>query len=454
MHGTLMNRRRCCVRLAMIGMLLLAASLLPAAERPLPPVLPGGIEVATDTSLDFLKVPATAQLRPGVVVAREAPTIDFLFFQGQDHKGNPWSNWGDGSAVGDKYYTAIGDHLSPRGTAQVYEYDRKTKKLRLIFDARKFLENAPGALPEGMDYTPGKIHSRIDVGSDGMVYFATHRGSARTTTDKYGYRGDWIFRVDPATAQAEIVAAHPVPKHCIPAGVLDPQRMIFYGGTVDGADAEEKGVQFFAYDVKNRKLLFKAPNGFDRYAIFSSSTGRIFWGVAKPGTDGEVPAEGRMYDPATNTITPANVPHVRSATGETPDGWVYGTSGTKSALWTFNVRTGERKDLGPAAVARAEYITSMDADATGRYLYYVPGAHGGNALDGTPVVQYDTKTNTRKVLCFLAEYYGTKYGFIPDGSFSTALSPDGATLYVTWNEKGWNLCAMTAIHIPESERKP
>jgi hypothetical protein len=79
------------------------------------------------------------------------------------------------------------------------------------------------------------------------------------------------------------------------------------------------------------------------------------------------------------------------------------------------------------------------------------GVHGA---DGTPVIQYDTKTNTRKVLCFLADFYGKKYKYIPDGTFSTALSPDGETLYVTWNEKGWINCAMTAIHIPESERQP
>jgi hypothetical protein len=442
------------VRVGIAGLLLLGGLLSWGAERPLPPTLPGGIAVATDTSPDFLKAPATAQLRAGVVIAKEAPTIDFAFFFGQDHKGNPWSNWGDGSAIGDKYYTAIGDHLSPRGTAQVYEYDRITKKLRLLFDAKKFLENTPGILPEGMNYTPGKIHSRIDIGGDGMVYYSTHRGSARTTTDAFGYQGDWIFRVDPKTEQAEIVAAHPVSKHCIPASVLDPQRMIFYGGTAAGADAVDKGVQFFAYDVKNNKLLLKAADGFDRYAIFSSSTGRIYWGVQKPDRQSTQPAtDGRMYDPATNTITPANVPHVRSATRETPGGWVYGTSGTSSALWAFNVRTGERKELGPAAVAKAEYITSMDADAAGRYLYYAPGAHGGNAADGTPVIQYDTKTNTRKVLCFLADYYGAKYGYIPDGTFSSALSPDGATLYVTWNEKGWNHCAMMAIHIPESERR-
>jgi hypothetical protein len=48
--------------------------------------------------------------------------------------------------------------------------------------------------------------------------------------------------------------------------------------------------------------------------------------------------------------------------------------------------------LGSGAVAKQEYITSIDADPTGRYLYYIPGAHGGSAGDGGAVVQFDVKT--------------------------------------------------------------
>src|ERR1044072_7841912 len=102
-------------------------------------------------------------------------------------------------------------------------------------------------------------------------------------------------------------------------------------------------IQFFALDVKARKLLKVADDGPTRTLIFSPASGRVFW-------------EGKMYDPETNAITPANVPHVRSATAETPQGIVYGTSGTKADLWAFNVKTGELKQLGTAAVAKQEYI--------------------------------------------------------------------------------------------------
>lgn len=411
-----------------------------------PPVL-----VATDTSEEFLKPPEGAKLKDGVKIAKTPPTVDFMYYPGQDHPGSPWSAWGDGSTAGDKYYSAIGDHESPRGTALVYEYDSATKTLRLLVDIRKFLESSlagqAGALPRGMNYTPGKVHGRIDIGSDGWLYYSTHRGSPETTNDEYGYQGDWVFRTDPRSGKTEIVVAHPVPKHIIPASVLDAERLIFYGGTAHGSDAPTKGVHFFAYDVKNKRLLLVAPGGFGRYAILSRSTGRVFW-------------DGKMYDPATNKITPSNVPEVRSATQETVEGIVYGTTGQSAAIWAFNVKTGQVIQLGDGAVSNSTYITTIDIDPAGRYLYYIPGAHGGAAHDGTPVVQFDVKTGTRKVIAFLAPFYANKYGYTPDGTFGSALSPGGDKLYITWNGKRipqvrkWDTCAMMVIHIPASERQP
>jgi hypothetical protein len=176
-----------------------------------PPTLPGGVAVMTDRTADFLKRPAT--LKPEVAVAKEPPTIDFAFFPGQTYAGKPWSAWGDSVALNGKYYASIGDHLAPSGNSFVFEYDPATKQFRPLADVRQILK-----LPEG-HYTPGKIHSRLDLGNDGWIYFSTHRGSTRVTTDEFHYQGDWIMRVNPRTQQSEIVAQGPVPKHCwIPTG--------------------------------------------------------------------------------------------------------------------------------------------------------------------------------------------------------------------------------------------
>lgn len=412
-----------------------------------PPVLPGDKQIVTDSSPEFLK--PSPSLKEGVLVARTAPTVDFFFLPNQDHPGKPWSVWGDGCVSSGKYYTAIGDHFAPRGTAQIYECDPAAGKVRLLVDIRQFLESS-GALPTNMNYTPGKVHSRIQMGSDGWLYYSTHRGSASTTTDAYGYEGDWVFRTDPRTGKTEIVAAHPVPKHCIPASSLDAQRMIFYGGTAPGKNAPAQSIQFFAYDLKNRRLLKSADDGFARYAILSSSTGKLFW------RSGE---KGLVYDPASNEISPCNAPDVRSASTETKDGWVYGTTGHSADIWAYDVRKDRVESLGSGQVCTAGYVTSMEVDPTGRYLYFVAGAHGGGARDGTPIVQYDVKTRKAKVLAFLYSFYRQTYGYSLDGTFSTALDEEGKTLFVTWNgfrapATKWESCAVTAIHIPESERQP
>jgi hypothetical protein len=351
----------------------------------------------------------------------------------------------------------------------VYEYDAATKKIRLLMNVRTFLEQ-PGMMPEGMDYIPGKIHSRTEMGSDGWIYFSTHRGSTNdNTTDARGYLGDNIYRVNPKTGKQEIAGLYPMPKHTIPASVLDPKRLIYYGGTAAGNDAKDKGVWFIAYDVKHNKLLKREPGGFDRYAIFSKSTGCVYWKTLQKGKEGESNdgessegEQGRKYDPKTNKIsTCPQAPVVRACTQETKDGIVYGfTQGNKN-MWAFNVKTETLTTVGPGMVASQSYVTSMDLDpVTQRYIYYVPGAHGGGIKDGTPVVQYDLKTNKRKIIAFLSKFYTEKYGYSPDGTFSTAVSPDGSTLFVTWNgsrlpnAKDWDTVAMTAIHIPASERLP
>ena len=152
---------------------------------------------------------------------------------------------------------------------------------------------------------------------------------------------------------------------------------------------------------------------------------------------------------------------LRAATQETPQGIVYtvskgGPNGTE--IYAFNTKTEKAEKLGPAAVAASSYISSLDADPTGRYLYYIPGAHGGGERDGSAVVQYDTKMKQRKVIAFLHPYCKDKFGATLMGTFSSAVDPKGDKLYITWNVsragRVWDCCALTVIHIPKSERQP
>ncbi|HTN77013.1 MAG TPA: hypothetical protein VL096_17260 [Pirellulaceae bacterium] len=434
-----------------VALLFCVTSWTSAAEPTYPPTLPDGAAFATDSSPKMLQPPAS--LQAGVKVATTAPKIDFAYFPGQDYPGKPWSNWGDSLAVGDKYYASIGDHLAPAGNAFVYEYDSASRKFRKLLDLKKLLK-----LPEG-HYAPGKIHSRLDLGADGWLYCSTHRGSTKVTTDQYHYKGDWIVRVNVKTGESEIVAQGVVPKHCVPTSVLDGQRNIFYGGTAPGSDSDPLGIQFFAYDVKQHKLLYSGADGPPRYMILANSTGRVYYTAGKEDNGALM-----RFDPASNQ-PPQKIPGeigIRAATQETAQHVVYsvsqGRKGAEATIYAFHTDTEKIESLGPAAVGGEGYITSLDVDPTGRYLYYIPGAHGGSERDNSAVVQFDTKTRMRKVLAFLHPYYAEKYGATLKGTYSSAVSGDGSKLFITWNvsrgSKAWDSCALTVIHIPESERTP
>lgn len=420
-----------------------------------PPELPGGERVVSDTAAEMLSPADT--LRDDVDVASTAPTVDFLYYPGQDYPGNPWSAWGDSLAVGGNYYASIGDHLGPGGNAFVYEYDPGTRAFRQLLDLRDLLD-----LPEG-EYTPGKIHSRLDMGSDGWLYFATHRGSARWTTDEYDFEGDWIVRVDPRSGAAEVVVHAPVPKHSLPAGILDPDRLIYYAGTTSGEDSEAPGVRFLAYDVAERRVLFDGPHGPNRYLMLARSTGRVYYTQERPGMHPGSPLF--RYDPDSGS-GPMKIEAeigLRAATLETPQGTVYAVSSGQGRaatplLYAFDVASESVEVLGPAPVGRERYIASLATDPSGRYLYYVAGAHGKSHEDGSPVVQFDTTTRRKKVLAFLHPFYEERYGAILKGTYSLAVDPAGDKLYVTWNvsrgSRAWDSVALTVIHVPQAERLP
>jgi hypothetical protein len=444
-------------RLLGIGVVFCLVRWPQAAEPEYPPRLPGGKAFVSIRSADFLKRSDT--LKEDVQIAVAQPTVDFFYYPGQDYAAKSWSAWGDSLAVVDRHYSSIGDHEAPSGNAFVYEYDAAKQALRRIVDVRKVLK-----LPAG-HYTPGKIHSRLDLGNDGWLYFSTHRGSTRATTAENHFSGDWILRHHPQTSATEIVAHAPLANQCLPTSVLDPKRLIFYAGTADG-DHREKRVQFLAYDALRRRVLYSDNYGPYRYMIFARSTGRLYFHGKPDASLGENSRAARQlvrFDPdKPGEPTPIDATlGLRSATEETATGIVYTADGDN--LWAFDVKSERATSLGPLCVGREDYIASIDADPkTGRYLYFVAGAHGGSHRDGAPVVQYDVKHRRRKVIAFLHPALHGLIGYTPLGTYSTAVSPDGDKVYITWNgnrgadpgsgKTPFNTCALTVLHIPAAER--
>jgi len=425
----------------------------PALE--FPPKLPGGKIMVTDQSEAFLSPGDT--LQGTVIVAKEPPKVDFMYYPGQNYEGKIWSNWGEGTASHGKYYSAVGDHDAPAGNAQAFEYDPKAKTLKSILDLKSLLK-----LPEG-HYSPSKIHTRIERGSDGWVYCATHRGSTNVTNDQYHYKGDWIVRANPETGKQEIVVHAPVPKHCLPTGRIDAERLIFYGASHPGvekktADGGKETGNFFAYDIRSGKMLYSGPNGPSRSMILSRSTGKVYY---SPGTAGATEGPLVSFDPAKpgEPKETGLTMGIRAATDETADGIVYAASHSKdgSMLYEFNTKNETLKTISPAAVGEQQYVASLAIDPIGRYVYYVPGAHGGSERDGSPLVQYDTRRKRRKVIAFLEPFYTKQYGLTLKGTYSVAVDSTGGQVFITWNvsrgSKAWDCCGLTVVHVPESERE-
>ena len=78
--------------------------------------------------------------------------------------------------------------VAPGGTAYLYEYDAAKKSFRLLLNTTKYLREH-GQIPPEAKYSPGEIQTRIDMGSDGWLYYGTTRGSTTATTDANG-KGD------------------------------------------------------------------------------------------------------------------------------------------------------------------------------------------------------------------------------------------------------------------------
>lgn len=414
-----------------------------------PPQLPGGKPFVSFTSPTVLERPE--KFSPEIAIAKKPPQIDFLYYPGQDYEGKPWSNWGDASFAAGKFYSSIGDHLAPRGNAFIFVYDPEKQSLTKLTDIQKLVN-----LPEG-HYTPGKVHTHVELGRDGWLYFATHRGSTRATTDANHFVGEWILRANPTTGKSEVVVHAPVPKHCIPNGMLDPQRLIYYGGTAPGTGDANEGIQFFAYDIEQKKVLYSGPNGPARAMMLAASTGKVYF------TPGSSATPLMRFDP-TSGKPPEEIPGeigLRAATDETSAGKVFTVSAggkeSGSTIYAFDVKSEKIEMLGPAAVGVNQYVASIKADPQGRYLYYVPGAHGGADADGSPIVQFDTKTKTRKVIAFVAAYFQQEFGCIPKGTYGVALDEKGERLFITWNVlrgiKNWDTCGLMVVHIPQEERE-
>ncbi len=439
-----------------------------AVEEVWPPPLVGAENGTVTLKTDlFLKVPEqveAARHKEGAVpftVAQTPPTVRLAFHGRLPNlalNGTGWTSWGDICVASDgRVYCGIGDHgddAGGHGYCFIYAWDPEAKVLEQVVDMNKVVK------PQEGQPAWTKVHARIDEGRDGKIYFSCTLNDGNSA--KYPrfhwteeLPGGQLYQFDPRTGQAVVFANLP-PKRCTATSILDRKRNIWW------CNLEAGGNALWALDLDTKEVLFKAPDG-------SMGMNRNFALAA----DGSIYFNGKdgiwKYDPKKNDIARTgsavpNSPGMRSSTRESKDGYIYGMTMGTNEVFRYAPAEDELELLGTNFLTGG-YTTVCVLSPDERFLYYLPGAHGGALRMGTPVVQYEIATGQRKVIAFMAEAFEVHHDYLPGGTYGVKTNADGSILYVNFNGHagedirpegmsagGFGLSAFAAIHIPASER--
>lgn len=432
-------------------------------------------ETVSDSSLDLLKIPERYAEDSSFIVAKHMPIIDFAVITGlipeffpEDNKGL-WSQWGEVTRGPDgMFYLASGDHRCKDARVYITQFDPVAKKQKIVVDVAETCGWKKG------QFVDGKLHGRMDILDDGRLVGATWLGqSVKQEFLDNGYvPGGHVLTYNIFSGKAEY-HGQPFLGDSWPYYSVDPKTGIMFAVGHEG--------NFMAYNVKQRKLLYGGlpPRGITwnpRAMLLDEKTTRVY-GTNNPSKPHSFqPTKDDYYfvsfDYRSNAFRQLNckVP-ANPVTGLSSDLRTYAEQRSEEGffwsmdyqgtLFKFYPENEEVKLEGVNWGKSGVYVASLAVSPKGRYLYYLVGSHTCSHEWGGPVVQYDTKKHTRKVLAFLRDYYQEKYGYFLGGSFGVELSSDGSILVIHANGmfsepvKGNSVGtpAVFAVHIPLSERK-
>lgn len=396
-----------------------------------------------------------ARCRPGQPVTPDGPAADAVslgrvggheveavVYPRPDVRGGPWSQWGQGLALGDgRFLSAAGDHLGPDGNSYLFLYDPDRQRLVRFTDVLSHVQHDEG------DWGYGKIHAQIVGDSCRSAFIATYWGTDKNLRYGRSYRGDLLFRLDTSTLKLERLDI-PLPEHGIPTLAGATPRRIVYGEAVVPTPADATGSDrgsFFAYDLAARKVVFRADD--DRLTGFRNVM------VGPDGTAYVAAGRGRLlvYERGSPALRahPEPLPggFLRASTTPGPDGSVYGATQRPERLFALRPN-GRIDDLGSAR----GYTTSVALDPDGSRFFYVPGAFGDSWKQGTPLIAVDTKTGTQTIVAKLNTVVERKLGLTLGGSYSVAVDPSGARVYVGINagsdrKDPWGQVVLLVVHL-------
>lgn len=346
-----------------------------------------------------------------------------------------------------RFLSAMGDHAGKNGNSYLFVFDPSSKELVRFTDVLSHTDHQPG------DWGYGKVHGQIVAGPCGSAYFATYWGTRDDVVYNDRYRGDALFRIDTSSLDVREVAV-PIEQRGVPsiAGLRGSD--LIYGEAVDPFSKQPNGHEegdFFVYDTKKRRVVHQSTS-----SAHSTFRNVLVLGDGRAYVAGEhgnlleyVPGADSLRD--SGIRLPGGQP-LRSSTAPAPDGTVYGvTQGegeTPSVIFALDP-SGKVRRLTEAR----GYTASMTLSKDGSTLYYVPGAHGDANLQGTPVIEVDTKTGRDRVLVELNPLAEDALDLTLGGSYDIALDPKRDVLYVGANagkdsESPWGEVVLSIITLP------
>ena len=428
-------------------------------------------DFVTDSSIDFFVEPEPKAFDRNFIVANVPPTVKMriipnmepeYFTDVTDRKKVylvGWANWGRMTRSNDnRFYFVVSDHRAYGCHMNLYEYITSRNIVHKVLDIHKLLGWTEKS------YTDGKMHGHMGILHDGTLWGATHYGvypDSSWWAD--GYRGSWLFSYNIYTHKATNWGV-PLVGNMLPCYMVDTVRGRFVGTGPNNT--------IFCWDCINKKVTYAGypPNGWvwwRRGILCDMKTGK-FW--TTDNSDGK--HRFMSFDPELNRferyeVSPPPNPHtknVNSLRGYTDypavDGWYYCCTKSESgppgrAFFRFKPEGKSGPEVESLGVNWGKGIDTLQMvlSPKGRYVYYFPGDYTA------PLVQYDVKTGTKKALCWLSDYYHSKYGYAVGHSFGMEISTDGSFLVVCMNgtfqdykKSGYGHPSLFIIQIPKTER--
>jgi hypothetical protein len=448
---------------------------------------------------------------------------------GPDAGSRPlWSSWGDLCVATDgKVYVSIGDHGRDKaGDARcfVHCFDPRTKRLTRVVDMNEVVPPKEGRV------SWSKIHAGLHEAADGKIYFTcTLNDSRNAGKPDFRWDellpGGQLYQYDPATGKTVAYLSLP-PARNASESLFDRRRNRWWCNLEGGPPTEER---LWGVELETKRVA-EAPRGSmaKRRAFALAADGSVFFNSDGPATrqfqldeaaravalseakaklaaeraawtkrvaeakergDKRPPApqappalppleppveSGRIlkWDATLNQVVDVGIRlagspgmHV-NPTRESSDGYLYGVLWSTAQLFRLSAKDNTLTTLGLPWSAHSDTIHVIKLSHDERFLYYLPGGHGGARLIGTPVIQYEIATGQRKVLAFLGPAFAEACEYTPAGTYGIGLSADDATLYVNFNGSpsarllppgktdagGFGLTSFAVIEIPPSER--